>query len=92
MAEDVRDNPSAHRYEIAVDDEVKGVIEYEQRADGLALVHTEVSRDSKGSGLGQRLVLETLKQLQAQNTTVIAECPFVDSMMQKHPEYSPPTA
>lgn len=88
MAEAVWDNRGAQRFEIARDGEVQGFIDYEQRSNAVALVHTEVSADERGSGVGQRLVLGALSQIQAQGTHVIPECPYVDHVMQEHPEYA----
>jgi len=82
----VRDNPEAERYELVVDDEVVGEIVYRLRAGAVVLVHTEVSPELEGKGLGARLVAGTLEEIRARGLRLVPLCPFVAAYLRRHPE------
>ena len=82
----VRDNSDALRYELVVDDDVVGEIDYRRSHDAVVLVHTEVSPALAGRGLGGRLVAGALEDIRAQGLRVVAVCPFVRAYLRDHPE------
>jgi uncharacterized protein len=84
---DVRDNPDASRFEIVVDGEVAGFIEYRRDGDVVELVHTEIGDAYEGQGLGGKIARGTLDLVRAAGQRVIATCPFVNGWIGKHPEY-----
>ena len=49
----ITDNPDQHRYEIRVDDELAGFVQYRRREGLIALIHTEI--DSRFEGRASRL-------------------------------------
>jgi uncharacterized protein len=81
----VRNNPDALRYELVVDDEVVGEIDYRRSHDAVVLVHTEVSPALEGRGLGGQLVAGALEDVRAQGLRVVAVCPFVRAYLRRHP-------
>jgi uncharacterized protein len=81
----VRNNPDALRYELVVDGEVVGEIDYRLSHDAVVLVHTEVSRALGGRGLGGQLVAGALEDIRAQGLRVVAVCPFVRAYLRRHP-------
>jgi predicted GNAT family acetyltransferase len=83
----VQDNPNDLRYELLVDGEVAGELQYRRTHDSVALVHTEILRLLEGRGLGARLVAGALDDIRARNLRVTAICPFVRSYIRRHPEY-----
>jgi uncharacterized protein len=84
----VRDVPERNRFEIDVDGEVVGFVQY-QRADGtIAFVHTEIDPVHEGAGLGGALVAAALDESRRQGARVLPFCPFVRSYLQHHPEYA----
>jgi uncharacterized protein len=83
----VRDNPEALRYELLVDGNVAGEIQYRRSPDRVALVHTEVSPSLEGQGLGSRLVAGALDDVRAHGLRAVPVCPFVRSYIRRHPEY-----
>jgi predicted GNAT family acetyltransferase len=83
----VRDNPTELRYELLLDDEVVGEIEYRRAPGRIALIHTEVDPALEGGGLGTRLVAGALDDIRARGLQVVPICPFVRSYIRRHPDY-----
>src|SRR5881227_3436372 len=52
---ELRDNQRDHRYEAIVDGTVAGFVQYQQRANAVVLIHTEVDPDEEGEGIGSAL-------------------------------------
>jgi predicted GNAT family acetyltransferase len=82
----VRDNPEELRYELVLDGEVAGELFYRLRPDAVVLVHTEVSPQVEGQGLGSRLVAGALEDVRARGLRPVAVCPFVRAYLKRHPE------
>lgn len=88
MSEQVIDNTSATRYEIQVDREVRGFIDYEDAPNGArALVHTEVLPGNEGTGIGGRLVLGAFVLMKDHGQLMRPVCPFVVKTLQRNPEF-----
>jgi uncharacterized protein len=83
----VRDNPTESRYELLIDDEVRGSISYRAEQNTVTLVHTEVDSELEGRGLGSRLVHDALEDIRARGLSLFPVCPFVRSYLARHPEY-----
>lgn len=82
----VRDNPTAHRYELEVD----GVVAYSEylRASGIVtFIHTVVPDALAGKGVGSALAKGALDIVRADGNKVVARCPFISAYITKHPEY-----
>jgi predicted GNAT family acetyltransferase len=82
----VRNNPADLRYELVLDGDVVGEIDYRRSHDAVVLVHTEVSPELEGQGFGAQLVAGALDDIRAQGLRVVAVCPFVRAYMRRHPE------
>ena len=83
----VVDNPTANRYEIHVDGEVAGFIDYKRAGNMLSLIHTEVDPRFEGRGLGSVLARGALDAARADGAAVLPFCPFVRRYLQRHAEY-----
>ena len=83
----VTDNPERERYELRLDDELAGVLEYRGRGHDRALTHTEVFEGHEGEGLGKHLVKAVLDDLREQGLQVVPVCPYVTKYLKDHPEY-----
>ncbi len=81
------DAPDQERYELHVDGELAGFMEYRGRGDNRALVHTEIDPKFEGRGLGGQLVRLSLDEVRAQNLTIVPICPFVHKFLAEHEEY-----
>ena len=89
----VRDNPEENRFE-AVDESgvVAGVSAYRRYEDRIVFVHTEVDDAFEGRGVGSTLVEKSLDAVRGEGLRVVAQCPFVKSYLEDHPEYADLTA
>ena len=82
----VINNPNLGRYELAVEGHVAAA--YYHRSNGVVTFdHTEVPPELGGKGIGSKLVKGALDQVRADGLRVVAECPFVKSWIEKHPDY-----
>lgn len=83
---EVRDVPERGRFEVYVDDNRAGHMEYELRGDVLVANHTEVDPAYEGQGVGSALIRQVLQQVRDTGMTVVAHCPFVGAYIERHPE------
>jgi uncharacterized protein len=86
MANDVRDNGAAQRYEMDVAGKC-AFITYRRAPGIVTLLHAEVPQKLSGRGIGSQLVRGALELARAQGCKVIPRCPFVASYMKKHTEF-----
>jgi uncharacterized protein len=84
----VHDNPQEQRYELVLDDAVVGQIVYRERPGALVLLHTEVTDDLEGQGLGAQLVEGALDDIRARGLKLVPLCPFVSTYLRRHAEYA----
>ena len=82
------DNPEHHRYEIRVDDELAGFVQYRRREGLIALIHTEIDTRFEGRGLASQLTAAVLDEARAAGVWVLPFCPFVNGYISRHPEYA----
>ena len=82
------DNPEHHRYEIRVDDELAGFVQYRRREGLIALIHTEIDTRFEGQGLASQLTAAVLDEARAAGVRVLPFCPFVNGYISRHPEYA----
>jgi uncharacterized protein len=78
-------NDQRQRFELAVDGEI-AFIDYRLDGNKLTLVHTEVPEALEGRGVGGKIVKLALAYARANALTVIPECAFVRSYLERHPE------
>jgi predicted GNAT family acetyltransferase len=84
---EISDNPAESRYELRVDGELAGMIEYRLTPGRIVLVHTEVVPEFEGHGVGGRLAKYALDDARARGLQVVARCPFVAEYIRRHPAY-----
>ena len=83
---DVVNNPSEHRYQLAVDGHIAAT--YYKIADGvITFVHTVVPPELGGKGIGSKLIKGALDQVRADGLKVIPQCPFVKAFIDKNAGY-----
>ena len=87
MADVVTDNPSESRFEVRVDGELAGVVEYDRVEGGFAFTHTEVDPAFEGKGIGSVLARGALDAARAADEAVVPFCPFINTYIKRHPEY-----
>jgi predicted GNAT family acetyltransferase len=86
MSIEVRDNPQEARYEIYVDGEQAGLLEYERNDGTLVLIHTEVDDAHQGQGLAAKLVAAALDAARQAQLPVRPDCPYVRTYLERHPD------
>ena len=86
--ESVADNPAASRYELRVDGQLAGFINYHIRDETISLIHTEVNPGFQGGGLAGRLAGYALDDARKRQLAVLPFCPYVLSWIKRHPEYA----
>ena len=70
-----------------MDGDLAGFTVYRARPGLIAFMHTEVGDAFEGQGVGSTLVGEALNDARRRELEVLPFCPFVNSYIQKHPEY-----
>jgi predicted GNAT family acetyltransferase len=86
MRADLSDNKEQSRFEIHVDGELAGQLEY-RLARGLRILpHTEIDERFEGRGLAGQLVAFALSTARAEGEHVMPLCPFVRKYLHEHPE------
>ena len=80
---DVTDDGSRFLLEI---DGHEAELVYRLDGDRLVLVHTGVPDELGGQGLGGVLVRAALDRAEAEGLTIVPECPFARSWLDKHPD------
>ena len=83
----VADNPEQRRYEVGVDGELGGFVQYRVKPGLIELIHTEVEDRFEGQGLGSKLAAFALDDARERGLAVLPFCPFVNSYIQRHREY-----
>jgi predicted GNAT family acetyltransferase len=84
---EVRDNRDRSRYELVVDGEVAGFVQYSMRGGRLILVHTESDEARAGHGPASILVSGVLDDVRRRRLRIVPICPFVEGYIERHPEY-----
>ena len=89
MAEELVNDAEHHRYELRVNGEVAGFVEYRFAAeDRIVFTHTEVDERFEGHGLGSKLARGVLDEARARGWQVVPRCPFIAEYIQRHPDYA----
>ena len=83
----VRQNELNHRFELDVDGH-KAVAYYELDSGVITFVHTVVPTELSGRGIGSKLAHGALQAARTQGLKVVAECPFINAYIAKHPEFA----
>jgi predicted GNAT family acetyltransferase len=85
----VRDHREESRFE-AVDEAgvVAATAVYRRHEDRIVFVHTEVVDAFEGQGVGSLLVRHALDAVREEGLRVVAQCPFVRSWIERHPDYA----
>ncbi len=75
------------RYEIYLDQERVGLMDYSLRPGEIHLVHTEVNPQHQGKNLAAILLRESLADIRARGKEkVVPVCSYTVKYMEKHPE------
>ena len=64
-------------------------LDYERKDQTITLVHTKVPEELEGKGVGSKLARAALEFARKEGLQVVAECSFIASYIDRHPEYQP---
>lgn len=84
---EVIDNPSMHRFELPIGDEVATAY-YAIEEGRMVFTHTEAPFALSGRGYGSKLARGAFEAARSRGMRVIAKCPFMAAYALKHPEYA----
>ncbi len=87
MDAQIVDNPSEHRFELALGD-ATAVACYTAEDGRIVLIHTEVPQALSGRGIGSRLAQGVFEALRAKGRRVVARCPFMAAYASRQPDYA----
>jgi predicted GNAT family acetyltransferase len=87
MTTNVQDNAADSRFEITVDGELAGYVDYRKDGDEYALPHTRVFSQFEGRGIGGQLISGALSEIASRGGTVLPYCPFVPKVIRDNPEF-----
>ncbi len=82
----VEHNEGQHRYEARVADDIAELV-YAKEGNRIIYLHTGVPEVAEGRGIGSKLVHAALEDARTQGLSVIPACPFVETYIERHPEY-----
>lgn len=81
-------NEAENRYELEVDGERIGLIDYRATDSVTDMYHTEVDPAHGGKGYGQQLAKFALDDARARDLKVKPTCPFIAKYIAENDEYS----
>lgn len=87
MAPDLRRNTERARFELLVDGQVVGILDYHAEGDTLVLPHTAIDASERGRGLGATLVQYALDEIRHDGQRIVPTCSFVAQFLDEHPQY-----
>ena len=86
MPRELSDDRAQSRYEIRIDGEVGGFVQYRLGCGTITLYHTEIKPEFEGRGLGSELARETLADVRTRGLEVVPLCPFIAAYICRHPD------
>lgn len=86
MESRVTDNEDASRFELRLDGELAGWIDYHRAGDTVALTHAEVRPELRNRGHAETMTREALADLKQRGLTAHAVCPYVVAYIRRHPD------
>ncbi|WP_101689037.1 GNAT family N-acetyltransferase [Dysgonomonas massiliensis] len=80
-------NELEHRFEVKIDTHM-AVVEYRDRGDHWAVVHTFVPPHLEGRGIAGALTKTLLDYAKENGIKIKPVCPYTVSYVKRHPEYN----
>jgi uncharacterized protein len=80
----VVDVPGRSRFEVRVDGDIAGYVEYRRRPGRIAFIHTLIDPRFERRGLASTLVREALSEARSEGLAVLPFCPFVRGYIAGH--------
>lgn len=74
------------QYRITVDGSAAGELTFHTAEGSRVFDHTGVREAYEGQGLAGKLVRRALDDARSEGITIVAECPYVKSYLERHPD------
>jgi uncharacterized protein len=87
-AVEVTNNAARSEFEVELGGK-RAVIMYGLHGDTVTFTHTEVPPEFEGKGIAGKMAKAALDWAQASGYSVVPQCPFVRTYIERHPEYQP---
>ena len=87
MGANVVDNRLGSRFELHLDGEVAGILDYRRGTGAVSFVDVTTDLRRAGQGLGLVLVRQALDAVSAEGLAVVPTSPFVRDFILRHPVY-----
>ncbi|TDU83297.1 putative GNAT family acetyltransferase [Kribbella voronezhensis] len=81
------ENPELGYYELRLDQEIAGTLDYRDVDDRRVFGLTEIRSDLRGRGLATLLIRTVFDDLDTRGAQVTNYCPAIDRYLRKHPEH-----
>lgn len=82
MSEEIRHEPAAGRFVLG-----EAVAEYRLEGNRMIFTHTFVPPEMRGQGVAAKLIHAGLEYARAGGKRVVPQCSYVETYLQRHPEY-----
>lgn len=86
MESRVSDNEDASRFELRLDGELAGWIDYRRAGDTVALTHAEIRDELRNRGHAETMTREALADLKRRGLKAQPLCPYVVAYAHRHPD------
>jgi uncharacterized protein len=83
----VKRNTEAGRFEADLGDGTQAVVQYSINDRVIRYTSVFVPPAHRGQGIAGQITRHALDWARGHDYTVIAQCPYVDAYVQRHPEY-----
>lgn len=88
MSEPTIENvPGIHHYELRIDGELVGHINYRDDGEHRVIIHTEVDKAHSGAGLATKLIVAALDDIRARGMRAVTLCPLAAAYVREHRDY-----
>lgn len=77
-------NADANRYEIRIDGNLAGVVEYDERDGHIEMTHTEVVEEYRGGDAASALAGQAIRDAVDRDLTIVPSCPYIEKYLHRH--------
>ncbi len=86
MTTEVHHTPDEGRYEITVDGELAGFVQYRDEGQRRIFPHTEIEPRFEKRGLGKEVVAHAIAKTREAGLEIVPLCPFVRAYVEANPQ------